>query len=104
VGNDLRHDPIMAVLAGKLVTRRKNCAPVAGKSTLNRLELGKPVPTPTPKSGLGPSSRLRGLCRITQKLQHRYRTRASTDSQVVRLEMEKTVPSEHSGKLPSERE
>ena len=36
----LRHDPIMAVLAGKLVARRKNCAPVAGKSTLNRLELG----------------------------------------------------------------
>ena len=34
----LRHDPIMGVLAGKLKTKRKQCAPVAGKSTLNRLE------------------------------------------------------------------
>ena len=38
--DELRHDPIMAVLAGKLTAKRKNCAPVAGKSTLNRLELG----------------------------------------------------------------
>jgi hypothetical protein len=36
--DELRHDPIMAVLAGKLAARRKDCAPVAGKSTLNRLE------------------------------------------------------------------
>jgi hypothetical protein len=36
--DDLRHDPVMAVLAGKLEARRKSCAPVAGKSTLNRLE------------------------------------------------------------------
>ena len=35
----LRHDPMMAVLAGKLTPRREDCAPVAGKSTLNRLEL-----------------------------------------------------------------
>ena len=32
--DELRHDPIMAMLAGKLVAHRKNCAPVAGKSTL----------------------------------------------------------------------
>jgi len=37
--DELRHDPIMAVLAGKLEARREDCAPVAGKSTLNRLEL-----------------------------------------------------------------
>ena len=43
--DELRHDPIMAVLAGKLIARRKNCAPVAGKSTLNRLELGRDEPT-----------------------------------------------------------
>src|SRR5262245_16532254 len=36
--DELRHDPVMAVLAGKLEARRKECAPVAGKSTLNRLE------------------------------------------------------------------
>jgi hypothetical protein len=43
--DDLRHDPVMAVLAGKLAARRKNCAPVAGKSTLNRLELSRPEAT-----------------------------------------------------------
>jgi hypothetical protein len=36
--DELRHDPMMAVLAGKLEARRSDCAPVAGKSTLNRLE------------------------------------------------------------------
>ncbi len=41
----LRHDPIMAVLAGKVEARRRDCAPVAGKSTLNRLELGRGEPT-----------------------------------------------------------
>src|SRR6201987_1500660 len=46
----------MAVLAGKLTTRRKNCAPVAGKSTLNRLELGKPEPTPYHKIGHDPAA------------------------------------------------
>jgi Transposase DDE domain group 1 len=39
--DELRHDPVMAVLAGKLEAVRKNCAPVAGKSTLNRLELSR---------------------------------------------------------------
>jgi hypothetical protein len=43
--DDLRHDPVMAILAGKLSARREDCAPVAGKSTLNRLELSRPVPT-----------------------------------------------------------
>jgi hypothetical protein len=43
--DELRHDPIMAVLAGKLEARRDDCAPVAGKSTLNRLELGRLEPT-----------------------------------------------------------
>ena len=39
--DQLRHDPTLAVLAGKLSARRKDCAPLAGKSTLNRLELGR---------------------------------------------------------------
>jgi Transposase DDE domain group 1 len=43
--DELRHDPLMAVLAGKLTARRADCAPVAGKSTLNRLELSKLAPT-----------------------------------------------------------
>ena len=43
--DELRHDPMMAVLAGKLEARREDCAPVAGKSTLNRLELSRLQPT-----------------------------------------------------------
>jgi hypothetical protein len=34
----LRHDPVLATLAGKLEARRAGCAALAGKSTLNRLE------------------------------------------------------------------
>ena len=43
--DELRCDPVMAVLAGKLQARRADCAPLAGKSTLNRLELSRPEPT-----------------------------------------------------------
>src|SRR5271168_2039465 len=43
--DQLRHDPVLAVLAGKLEARRSDCAPLAGKSTLNRLELSCPEPT-----------------------------------------------------------
>src|ERR1700734_2202698 len=43
--DDLRHDPVMSVLAGKLEAWRSDCAPVAGKSTLNRLELSHDTPT-----------------------------------------------------------
>jgi hypothetical protein len=38
-------DLVLATLAGKLVARRSNCAPLAGKSTLNRLELSRTEPT-----------------------------------------------------------
>jgi hypothetical protein len=43
--DELRHDPLMATLAGKLESRRSDCAPLAGKSTLNRLELSRPLAT-----------------------------------------------------------
>jgi hypothetical protein len=43
--DELRHDPVLATLAGKLTARRSDCAPLAGKSTLNRLELSRPEPT-----------------------------------------------------------
>jgi len=43
--DELRHDPVMAVLAGKLEAWREDCAPVAGKSTLNRLELSRGIAT-----------------------------------------------------------
>ena len=34
----LRHDPVLAACAAKLTAGRRGCAPLAGKSTLNRLE------------------------------------------------------------------
>ena len=43
--DEFRCDPVMAVLAGKLEARRADCAPLAGKSTLNRLELSRREPT-----------------------------------------------------------
>jgi hypothetical protein len=43
--DQLRHDPVMAVLGGKLAAKRADCAPLAGKSTLNRLELSRQEPT-----------------------------------------------------------
>jgi hypothetical protein len=43
--DELRRDPVLAVLAGKLVAQRSDCAPLAGKSTLNRLELSRVEPT-----------------------------------------------------------
>jgi Transposase DDE domain group 1 len=43
--DDLRHDPVLSVLAGKLAAKRSDCAPLAGKSTLNRLELSRPEAT-----------------------------------------------------------
>jgi hypothetical protein len=36
--DQLRHDPALGAVLGKLKTRRRNCAALAGKSTLNRLE------------------------------------------------------------------
>jgi hypothetical protein len=43
--DELRHDPVLAVLASKLEAQRSDCAPLAGKSTLNRLELSRVEPT-----------------------------------------------------------
>src|SRR3954447_4408128 len=42
--DDLRHDPVMSVLAGKLEAWRADCAPVAGKSTLNPLRTARGHP------------------------------------------------------------
>jgi hypothetical protein len=36
--DQLRHDPVLAAVTGKLTARRADCAALAGKSTLNRLE------------------------------------------------------------------
>ena len=37
--DDLRRDPALQAVAGRMTPRRRDCAPLAGKSTLNRLEL-----------------------------------------------------------------
>jgi len=42
----LRHDPVLALLSESLTPKRSDCAPLAGKSTLNRLEHA-PVGAPT---------------------------------------------------------
>ena len=36
--DELRHDPVLGALSGRLEARHPRCAPLAGKSTLNRLE------------------------------------------------------------------
>ena len=41
--DQLRHDPVLATLTGKLQAKRRGCAPLAGKSTLNRLEHAPPA-------------------------------------------------------------
>jgi hypothetical protein len=49
--DQLRHDPVLAALAGKLAARRQDCAPLAGKSTLNRLEHAPLIPSRYHKIG-----------------------------------------------------
>jgi hypothetical protein len=49
--DQLRHDPVLAALGGKLEARRSRCAALAGKSTLNRLELSRSEPTRYHKIG-----------------------------------------------------
>ena len=36
--DELRHDPVLALFTDRLEPKRSDCAPLAGKSTLNRLE------------------------------------------------------------------
>ena len=62
--DQLRHDPVLGVLGGTLTAKRSDCAPLAGKSTLNRLEHAAKVGadpyhktmTP-PRSGATPETR-----------------------------------------------
>ena len=54
--DELRHDPLMSVLAGKLEASRSDCAPVAGKSTLNRLELSRDIADELPQDRHDPAA------------------------------------------------
>jgi Transposase DDE domain group 1 len=49
--DQLRHEPVLATLTGKLHAKRKGCAPLAGKSTLNRLEHAPSEPSRYHKIG-----------------------------------------------------
>jgi hypothetical protein len=49
--DQLRHDPVLATLTGKLQAKHKGCAPLAGKSTLNRLEHAPLTPSRYHKIG-----------------------------------------------------
>jgi len=49
--DQLRHDPVVSAVVGKLSARRSSCAALAGKSTLNRLELSRPEPSRYHKIG-----------------------------------------------------
>ena len=54
--DELRHDPVLAVLAGKLSARRADFASLAGKSTLNRLERSLPTPSRYAKLAADPAA------------------------------------------------
>jgi Transposase DDE domain group 1 len=54
--DQLRHDPVLATLTGKLRARRRTCAPLAGKSTLNRLEHAPVGPSRYHKIGHDPAA------------------------------------------------
>jgi Transposase DDE domain group 1 len=54
--DQLRFDPVLATLSGKLEAKRKSCAPLAGKSTLNRLEHAPAQPSRYHKIGHDPAA------------------------------------------------
>ena len=59
----LRHDPVLGVALGRLEARHGRCAPLAGKSTLNRLEHGA-AEADRYRTAIDPSNRRRSdtLC------------------------------------------
>jgi hypothetical protein len=77
--DELRHDPVMAVLVGKLAAQRSNCAPLAGKSTLNRLELSRGEPTRYHKIGHDPAAIERLFVEVFLDAHHRAPTQITLD-------------------------
>src|SRR6266487_952211 len=84
--DELRHDPMMAVLAGKLEARREDCAPVAGKSTLNRLELANWNPRGTTRSATirWPSRSCWSTCSWERTHAHRSRSFSTLTRPMIR--------------------
>ncbi len=54
--DELRRDPALGAALGRLEARHPRCAPLAGKSTLNRLELGRAEPTRYQRIGHDPAA------------------------------------------------
>src|SRR3954454_9400763 len=75
--DQIRHDPVLATLANKLTASRSDYAPLAGKSTLNRLELSAtsqpamPALSPTVR----PSRRCSSTCSSMPTPKPRHRSR-----------------------------
>src|SRR6266853_893381 len=98
--DELRHDPMMAVLAGKLKARREDCAPVAGKSTLNRLELSRLEPTryhrishnPVAIKGQHPADLFRRCRRAVFPPQSQQTARVSTSGPIGSAECQVSSP------------
>ena len=78
--DELRHDPVLAVLAGKLAATRSDCAPLAGKSTLNRLELSRDVPTRYARIAANstPLRRCWSICSSMRTPRRRRRSRSTS--------------------------
>ena len=60
--DELCHDPVLGAVPGRLEARRRDCAPPAGKLTLNRLEH---APVPAGRQAF-PSSGLRGPTHLSE--------------------------------------
>jgi Transposase DDE domain group 1 len=78
--DQLRHDPVLATLAGKLQAKRQNCAPLAGKSTLNRLEHAPLGPSRYHKIGHDRQPSRTCSSRCSSKRTRRRRMRSSSTS------------------------
>jgi hypothetical protein len=69
--DELRHDPMMAILAGKLTARREDCAPVAGpgnpRARTTDLAYGQQTGMPEFFPACGLRVDLTGICSRTVK-------------------------------------
>ena len=95
--DELRRDPVLGAVPGRLEARRRDCEPLAGKSTLNRLEHA-PGGFPALNSardlaGATPETLAKALFRRTQTLRPEARRKS-----VVRDEAaEHEAPAERAG-------
>jgi hypothetical protein len=84
--DELRHDPVMATLVGKLEAGRADCAPLAGKSTLKWIKgPSRGSSNSTPAALAGGSRRSMTVCAILcsiRSMTHRMKMRGQPDWQI----------------------